>query len=277
MVLFITEHGVPGVEMDHEDGDAVFVIYFRDKGAIDRLLTSIDGYCRKLEEIHAVSVSFDWEMDTVAEEDWRDAWKVHFKPSRVSPRLVVKPSWETADIPNGAFVLEIDPGQAFGTGLHATTRMCLECIDRILSSEGTAPPESALDVGTGTGILAIALAKLGVNWVWALDTDETATQAARTNVLANGVEHQVAVLNGSVERLEGKAFPLVVANLTGTALRQMRGDIIRSVLPGGWLLLSGLLCEEKPSVVSEYEGAGFCLSGNRQEQMWSSLLLRREC
>jgi ribosomal protein L11 methyltransferase len=214
-------------------------------------------------------------VDELRDEEWGEAWKSHFHVTSIRRRFVVKPSWESYDPPDGVWVLEIDPGQAFGTGLHETTRMCLAWLDELVGAGEGKIPTRGLDVGTGTGILAIALAYLGVGEVWALDDDPLATEAARVNVRANGVEERVRVVDGSLGEFGGTSFPLVVANLTGTTLVGMKKELARCTKPGGSLLMSGILTEEQAQVETAFEAEAFRSLGIREVGEWCAMLLAR--
>lgn len=171
------------------------------------------------------------------EADWRDAWKRYFKPRRVGERLVVKPSWATYEVAAGDAVIEIDPGMAFGTGQHPTTAMCLRALEERLRQG-----DRVLDLGTGSGILAIAAARLGAERVLALDIDPQAVKAARANAAANGVDTLVEVREGTLpEGSSSERFDVVVANISGLTIERLAGDMAAALTDGGTLVASGFL------------------------------------
>lgn len=279
IVLFLVEQGTNGVEVLEREGSCTLIAYLHHEDRVASLLSSLRGYLEGIGRANGVEIEWRWDLQEVMGEDWKDAWKTHFRGVKVSPRLAVRPSWEEDIGLNGAVVIEIDPGQAFGTGLHETTRMCLEWIDNMLGENGApscAPrPSRGLDVGTGTGILAIAMARLGMTEVWALDTDPVAIEVARGNILVNGVRDRVRVLEGSLEVLGGEVFPLAVANLTGPELAKMVMGWNDCMEPSGFLVASGLLREEKGMILDLYKDAGFDSVGEREEGEWCAMLLRR--
>ncbi len=278
MSLFLHEQGIAGLEIQGEEEEPCLVAYFPGDDALKPFERRLKSYLLALEELHGRPVDLGLRVDRVKTEAWNEAWKSHFHASRVSARLVVKPTWEALDPPAGAHILEIDPGQAFGTGLHATTRMCLQWLDELLGEVRTVSRlvPRALDVGTGTGILAIAMARLGVSEVWALDIDPLAVEAAGENARRNGVGDKVSVLEGSLDRLMGRPFPLIVANLTGASLQTMAEPLCGWVAPRGRLLLSGILAEERTQVCEAFEGEGLEMRGERSDEEWRAILLGRE-
>jgi len=219
---------------------------------------------------------------TVREQDWQTAWKAHFRPQRVSERVVVVPSWETYAPAPGLVTVMLDPGMAFGTGSHPTTRLCLAALE-----QRVAPGMRVLDVGTGSGILAIAAARLGAVSVLALDTDPVAVEAARENVSANGVEPVVHVALGTIGgqgelRLEGRdapvrklAFDLVVANLTAAIVARLAGGLVRALDSGGWLVVSGIIDELEDKARRALDAAGFVLVQRLEAGDWVALIGQR--
>ncbi len=184
--------------------------------------------------------------------DWRENWKRFFPVRRVSPRLVVRPPWRAYAPRPGEFAIELNPGLSFGTGLHPTTRGCL----RLLDEFAAAPGRSFLDLGCGSGILAIAAALLGCRPVLALDHDPQAVRAARQNRRANGLDRRVAVRRADVLQLEGlPAYDLVAANLLAGLLVEAAPRIAR--LAGRHLIVAGILRSQYAAVRRAYRRQGF--------------------
>ena len=213
------------------------------------------------------------------EAEWRDAWKRYFKVARVTRRIVIVPSWETFAPGPEDLVLELDPGRAFGTGAHASTRLCLAELERLRDEDGL-PVRRFLDVGTGSGILAIAAARLwpaatGV----ALDVDPQAVSAAQENLERNGVAARIRTSQEPVGAAAG-AFELVVANIQADVLEALRADLGARVAPGGALVLSGLLAEQAGPVAASFARAGADLATARvaslpDDPAWSAVVLRK--
>jgi ribosomal protein L11 methyltransferase len=192
----------------------------------------------------------------IDQEDWATSWKANFRPERVGRRLMLKPTWEEFNPQTGDLVLELDPGMAFGTGTHATTRLCLETVDRLAEEGLFAGDEVAvLDVGCGSGVLAIAAALYGARRVVAIDIDPVAVSVAQENALLNRVAGTVSVTATPLAEVPGR-FELVLANILAEDLVRMAGDLTARVAPGGRLVLSGILVE-KESLVRE----GFARTG----------------
>ena len=201
------------------------------------------------------------------EEDWRDSWKRYFRPRRIGRRLVVKPSWATYEVAAGDTVIEIDPGMAFGTGQHPTTAMCLRALEERLR-----PGDAVLDLGAGSGILAIAAAKLGAGRVLALDIDPQAVKAARENAAANGVQGVVEVREGTLpEGAPGERCDMVVANISGLTIERLAPAFAESLREGGTLIVSGFLEDSVDGLSRALEAAGFAVERVDAEGVWRAL------
>ena len=197
--------------------------------------------------------------------EWAERWKRYARPIRIGRRLIVQPSWARAGRA-GAVTVTLDPGMAFGTGGHATTRLCLEALARHLRGG-----ERVLDVGTGSGILAIAAATLGARDVFAADTDPLACRIARENARRNGVGKQVRVRHGSVTACAGRGFDLAVANLTASDLAAVLPELARRVRPGGLVVVSGLLRGQESAGRRAARAAGLGAVAARRRAGWVAL------
>jgi ribosomal protein L11 methyltransferase len=207
---------------------------------------------------------------TVAEEDWAEAWKERLTVMHFGQRLVVRPSWlEYAPAP-GEVIIQLDPGMAFGTGLHSTTQMCLVALE-----EAVRPRMEVLDLGTGSGILAIAAAKLGAGYVLAVDNDPVAVRAARENVVANGVQETVSVMHGSLAEAAG-SYDLVAANILARVIVAMAQEgLAKRVRSGGTLVATGILDGQEPEVIAALEREGLSVIEQRRIEDWVCLLAQR--
>lgn len=227
--------------------------YFSVDAALHDNVAAIDAY---LAEHGGAFPGFVHQPPAVAylqEEDWANNWKQYFKPARVGKRMVIKPTWEEFAAEPGDIILEVDPGQAFGTGTHPTTRLCLEALESIFFHEApfagpAAPsPVDVLDVGTGSGILAIAAAKFGAPRVVATDIDPKALTVAAENLALNRVDGNVAVTTAPLEEVPG-TFAVVVANILAEELVRLAPALVGEMRPGGFLVLSGILSEKEELV-----------------------------
>jgi len=224
--------------------------------------------------------------EPVPEEDWQRSWRVHFQTGHITPRLVVKPPWEEYLPAAGEHVIEIDPGMAFGTGLHASTRLTLSFIDDLYPKPGTgaAPrgaeeeaafPERVLDVGTGTGILSMACVLLGAKEVVAIDIDPQAVAAARENILRNELEETIVVSDQELATVEG-SFSLITANILFNTLVLLAAELAGRLDQGGALLCAGILAgEQQEKLRKVFKEHGLTCVEERTEGDWAALRLDR--
>jgi ribosomal protein L11 methyltransferase len=203
----------------------------------------------------------------VDEADWAESWKEHFHVLRVGERLVIKPSWRKHHRAEGDVVIDLDPGMAFGTGLHPTTRLCLELLD---AHARTAALGRTLDVGCGSGILAIAAVKLGATRVLGVDIDPIAIDATLANARHNRVGKRIRAREGSIPTEDGP-FDTVLANLIAGVLVQHAASLHDELVQGGTLLASGIFVDREAEVRRAFEGAGLRLGARRSEGDWVAL------
>lgn len=197
-------------------------------------------------ELRNVDIRLAWRQ--IGNQDWAEGWKQYFSAVRIGKTLVVKPSWEQTQFTD-AVIVTLDPGMAFGTGTHGTTRLCLEFIAHLHDSGDTA--RRILDVGTGSGILAIAGAALGAECVVGCDIDPVAIQTAQDNVVLNGCADRIQVTPELVQDIGG-AFDLVVANILAEENVRLASELCARVAPGGYLVLSGILHEKVDLVTAAF-------------------------
>ncbi len=210
-----------------------------------------------------------FETAAVKDEDWAENWKQYYKPVRVGKRIVIKPGWEPYSPAPRDLVIEMDPGMAFGTGTHETTRLCLRLIQKHFSGG------RALDVGTGTGILAIALAKLGAGGVVAVDLDPVAVRVAGENVRRNGLEDAIVVMEGDLARGVSGRFSFACANILADAVISLAPGLYPLLAPGGRFLASGIIREREGDVLTKCQAAGYTLKDRETEGEWVALLMER--
>ncbi len=206
----------------------------------------------------------------VRDEDWADNWKAHYHTTRTGRNLVIKPSWEHYEPQEGDLIIELDPGMAFGTGTHITTRQCLEILEISLI-----PGQRVLDIGTGSGILAIAAAKLGAREVKAIDNDPVAVKIAGQNIKQNKVEHLVTVEQQDLAGFYESEVDLVVANLTAPVFCHFIDRIVSLIRSGGQIIAGGIGMEQWPGLKEVMEQNGLTLESTKQEEDWVAVLARR--
>jgi len=215
-------------------------------------------------ELRSDEIGIKW----VADEDWATAWKQHFHPIRMG-RIVIKPSWEDFEPDPGDIVIDIDPGMAFGTGYHPTTKLCILALQNYIKCG-----ETVLDMGTGSAILAMAAAKLGAAKVVGLDIDSVAVEVAKQNVAHAGLGDIIEIDRADSPRAFDGQADIVVANIIAKVIIEMASDLVAKVKPDGILIASGIVRERAPDVCSALESAGFEFVEQRTEAEWVALVLR---
>ncbi len=203
---------------------------------------------------------------------WAEAWRAHFHPVPVGRRLLVVPPWITPPT-NGRLVVTIEPGRAFGTGHHGSTAGCLEAIEELLERT---TPSRAIDLGTGSGILAVAMARLGVPAILAIDEDPDAIACAVANTALNGVCAPIRCVLADAGSVETEPVSLVVANLLTAAHLRLGSRYRRLMAPGGALVLGGILATEADGVSDALLVEGFVTRGRRTVDGWATLVLTRD-
>jgi ribosomal protein L11 methyltransferase len=236
------------------------VASFADDASAQRALAALRGSDGR--DVGIRDVRLEW----VVGDAWRDAWKAHFRPTRVGKRLVVKPSWEAYTPAPGDVVLEIDPGRAFGTGTHESTRLVLAEIDRRVRGG-----ERVLDVGAGSGILAVAAVLLGADRAVCVDEDADTVDVVRETAARNRVASRIRASAAPVQRVRG-TFELVLANIEARVLVPLAAPIAARVGPEGTLVLSGILAGQEDTVARTY--APMVVEDAPRLGEWVALVLR---
>ncbi len=200
----------------------------------------------------------------VDEEDWAESWKAYFWPEKITDILVVKPSWREYTPAEGEMIIEIDPGMAFGTGTHPTTALCVRMIQEYLK-----PGDAFLDVGTGSGILMIAAARLGASRLFGTDMDSLACEIARQNLLLNGIDPDMfCVKSGNLVDTVTETFQLISANILSEVVLLLLDDVQQTLVPGGILICSGIIEANQDKVVDKMKATGFRILDVRRKEGW---------
>jgi ribosomal protein L11 methyltransferase len=266
---FLVERGAPGVIVKKAGLDAFFAAGV-DSPALRRDITRFLAAVSRLSP-RARKTHLRWKI--VEPQNWEHAWKRFIKPRRVGKTFWVTPPWLEPPKFRSRRVITIEPGMAFGTGTHATTRGCMEFLE-VIAGRLAGRKFSALDVGTGAGILAIALAHLGATEIWAIDNDPIALRVARDNLRLNGVEGRVRLSGVEVSAL-GERFEVVVANLTAETILELAGPLRKTVAPNGFLILSGILHRKVRGVIRVFAGQ-FRVVKRKRSREWITLLLQKK-
>lgn len=216
----------------------------------------------------------DLQTRVVNEEDWANAWKDYFHVTHIGQRLVIRPSWRDYAPRDDEVVLELDPGMAFGTGVHPTTRMCLEQVERLVR-----PGMHIIDVGTGSGILALAAAKLGAEFVYCIDNSTVAVESATANVAVNDLSDRVNVALGILDEAEAASmagkFDMVLVNIIAHIIGGMASQLAQVLKPGGLLIASGIIEARRPDAEQPLLEAGLELIEQTMTDDWLVLVMRK--
>ena len=262
---FLLDRGAPGLQTEDVGGDVRITAHFAAAAPLAELQVFIEALRGLVPHAAAPRVS----VDTVSDTGWAENWKAHFPPLAIGARLFVHPPWVDA-VPADRIGIVLDPGMAFGTGHHASTRGCLVLLERAL---GAASAARVLDLGTGSGILAIAAAKLGAGEVWAVDVDTDACAIARANASANSVHDAVHIAH-DLAAVPGR-FDVVVANLLAGLLVEHAGAIASRLRPHGLAIGAGIQLQEASAVRQAWRAAGLGDDGDCAEDGWVALGARR--
>jgi len=241
-------------------GDPLITLYFSDGEEGQQQLEEVGALLADMEGVRSeVSLTGD-------DSEWLYKWQEHFRPTKVGERIVVKPGWEDYEPAEGELVIEMDPGMAFGSGLHETTSMCVKALERYMP-EGS----SVLDVGTGTGILAMAAVLLGAESALGIDIDDEAVRVAGENIRKNGLEGSIAIMKGDL--MEGIAYhpDVIVANLMADLVMMLSPAAAAQLRPGGIYITSGILDIKEDAVKTAVTDAGFDIIDVLSDGEWRAL------
>ena len=206
---------------------------------------------------------------TIHDADWAEAWKAHFPVLRVGRRLVIRPTWRRHRAGRDDVVIALDPGMAFGTGLHPTTRLCLACLESV-ADRGLVAGAGVLDVGCGSGILSMAAARLGAMTVLGVDTDPIAVEATAANAARNRLARRIRTRHGSLPSGE-RPFDVVLANLIASVLIDLAEPLAAELRPRGVLVASGIYVDREAAVRNAFDVAGLSVEGREAEGDWVAL------
>lgn len=253
--------------------DVLVHAWFEESPSLPGLVDTIRARLTALKSDPSVGHAFGsllLDTRTVNDQAWTDIWKKYFKPFHASDRLVIKPTWEDFTPAPGDIIIEIDPGMAFGSGTHETTSMCLSLLEEVITGG-----EEIIDVGTGSGILAIGGALLGAGHVLAIDIDPDAVRVARENVKLNHVDHLVSVQQGNLLDRVSDTCDICVANIISDVIIAFAAPLLNHIRPGGLFITSGIVTLRSEEVAKALTDAGYEILRHVQKGEWSAFLCRR--
>ena len=253
-------------EVPPDSGPVTVKTYIPLDSTADERRSYIDLGVRLVGHLGSVTPLRERVLD---EDEWKDAWKKHFYVLHIGRRIAVVPTWRRYRSKSSDVVVLLDPGMAFGTGHHPTTRTCLELLEDLVK-----PGMSVLDVGSGSGILAIAAAKLGARSVVGLEIDPVAVTVAESNIRENGVAHLVEVVQGTLPHaaLPPGDFDLVLANISSKVVSDLAHHLVEALGPGGALVVSGIILDQRAAVISRFEDKGAVVEQSRVSGDWAALV-----
>ena len=254
--------------LEHKGKVAVVKAYFAEEDNIEDVLAYVNERLVELKEMGLDLGEAKVEHEKMHEEDWANTWKQYYKPSKVGEKIVVKPIWEEYEAKDNELVVDLDPGMAFGTGTHETTRMCIQALERYVKEEST-----VFDVGCGSGILAIAAAKLGAKLAVGVDLDPVAVESSIENVGYNNLDN-IEILHGNlVEVINGKA-DIVVANILAEIICILADDVKRVLKEGVTFITSGIIHDRVDMVCEKLEATGFEVVEKNRDGEWNCIVAK---
>ena len=256
--------------LDSMPEDVLVHAWFEPDDRFPPIFESIRNTLSRLSSVESGLGSLRLETRTVADEAWKDVWKKYYKPFHVSPHLVIKPTWEEFIPGPGDKIIEIDPGMAFGSGTHETTSMCLSLLEDVITGS-----ESVIDVGTGSGILAIGAALFGAGNVLAIDIDPDAVRVAAENVKHNQVDNTVTVRQGNLLDHVDAVCDICVANIISDVIIAFAAPLREHIRPGGLFICSGIVSSRAEEVCQALESAPYEILRRVDKGEWTAFLARR--
>ena len=250
--------------------DVLVHAWFEENPALPSLVEGLRNRLSEMGRTTQNAGSLQLELRSVNDRSWTDVWKKYFKPFYAGEHLVVKPTWEPFDPAPGDKIIEIDPGMAFGSGTHETTAMCLSLLAEVISGG-----EEVIDVGTGSGILAIGAALLGAGRVLATDIDPDAVRVAAENVRNNHVDHIVSVTQGNLLDHVSAVCDICVANIISDVIISFAAPLMPHIRPGGLFICSGIVSVRADEVAKALTDAGYEILRKETKGEWTAFVSRR--
>lgn len=250
-----------------KDG-AIIKAYYKQDDKFDEYVAYIKESIVNLEEFGIDKGEGIVTVNKVNEEEWENNWKKYYKPTKVGEKIVVKPIWEEYEPNEEEIVIELDPGMAFGTGTHETTRLCVKALEEYVKEDSI-----VFDIGTGSGILAIAAAKLKAKQAVGVDLDPVAVASAKENVNYNNIENIQILYGNLMDVVEGKA-DIVVANILADVIKILAEDVKNFIAKGGYFVSSGIILDRRDDVSKKLEECGFKIEKVNTDGEWCCIIAK---
>ncbi|MBP2623707.1 50S ribosomal protein L11 methyltransferase [Streptococcus oricebi] len=244
--------------------------YYPDTMDIELIKKEIQQRIQELGQFGFDTEAIALSSQALAEEDWADSWKQYYEPTRISHDLTIVPSWTDYEPGPGEKIIKLDPGMAFGTGTHPTTKMSLFALEQVLRGG-----ERVLDVGTGSGVLSIASSLLGAKEIYAYDLDEVAVRVAKENIQLNANMDNIKVTTGDLLRGVKQQAQVIVANILADILLELTEDAYRLLDDEGYLIMSGIIADKWSQVKEAAEKAGFFLETQMIQGEWIACIFKK--
>lgn len=244
--------------------------YYPEHVDIDAVEKEVAQRLSALSDFGVNAGDIHYDTQELAEQDWAENWKKYYEPTRISHDLTIVPSWTDYEAKTGEKIIRLDPGMAFGTGTHPTTKMSLFALEQVLRGG-----ETVLDVGTGSGVLSIASSLLGAKSIYAYDLDEVAVRVAQENIDLNAGTENIHVATGNLLQSVDIQADVIVANILADILINMTEDAYRLVKDEGYLIMSGIISEKWEMVRESAEKAGFFLETHMIQGEWNACVFKK--
>ena len=254
--------------LEHKGKVAVVKGYFSEEDNIDDVIAYVKERVEELKESGLDVGEGTVEAEKMFEEDWANNWKKYYKPIKIGEKIVIKPIWEEYEPTGEEMVVELDPGMAFGTGDHETTRMCVQALDKYVKADTT-----VFDIGTGSGILALVASKLGAKHVIGVDLDPVAVDSAKENISFNNVDNIEVLYGNLLDVVDGKA-DIVVANIIAEIICILVDDVKKALNKDGIFITSGIIHERRQMVIDKLEQEGFEVMEVNKDGEWNCIVAK---
>jgi len=271
LLIDMNSGGVQSEDIRSESGKVKLSVYFPLDDTVGDKVFKIRKALDNMLELNPDLGDIKISLESLDDSNWTESWKSFFKPLLVGKRIIIYPSWEKAEFPDRDIHIQIDPGMAFGTGKHSTTILSLQLLEKVIRGG-----EKVADVGTGSGILAIAAAKLGASKILAIDVDIKAVEIAKENSQNNGVSNKVDVVCGDLVTVVKGKFDVVVANILTKVLLPMIPYAKAYLNPDGYLILSGIMESEAFEIDKSLKSEGFTILEIPQHEEWVAFLAKQK-